>query len=214
MSQERIELLPQNSIEQSIIAFKEREKVSRVVGIIGGSGSVTTETKNILTRVLSEVKTGNGRFAVQTGGTTGGIAEAGIELAITLDLPTIGIYPKLGEKYALRDKLDLSVAIDAPAYGGQIWGSETPVFVAIPDVFLLVGGEWGTNVEVSMIMKRNKDKMKVGLIPSPIISINGSGKLADEMTRLVNILPTPQGSFFSSDNPQEISNIIISFFTR
>jgi predicted Rossmann-fold nucleotide-binding protein len=214
MLHEHNEQQSQNSIEQRLAVFKEQEKISHIIGIIGGSGAVSTNSVNLLTNVLSEVNAKTGRFAVQTGGTTGGVAEAGINIAKSLALPTIGVYPKLGEKYALKDKLDLAISIEAPGYGGQIWGSETPVFVAIPDVFLLVGGEWGTNAEVSMIMKRNKDRIKVGLLPNPIISIVGSGKLADEMTTLTKIFPTPEGAFFSSNNSSEVANIIALLFTK
>lgn len=214
MSREQVELQLQNSIEQSLVLFKEREKINHILGIIGGSGKVSSESVDLLTKVLVEVKTRSGRFAVQTGGTKGGVAETGINLAKNLDLPTIGVYPKLAEKYALKDILDLSITTDAPAYGGQLWGSETSVFVAIPDLFLLVEGEWGTNAEVSMIMKRNKDRIKAKLLPAPIIAIKESGKLADEMINLTSMFETPAGSFFSSEKPEEMSDIIVSFFAR
>jgi predicted Rossmann-fold nucleotide-binding protein len=96
---------------------------------------------DLLTKILTEVTTKTGRFAVQTGGTICGVTEAGINTAKSLNLPTIGVYPKLGEKRVLKDKLDLAIVIGTPAYRGQIWGSETPVFVSIPNVFLLVGGK-------------------------------------------------------------------------
>ncbi len=202
--------LPQNWIEQNLTLFKEREQVNHIVGLIGGSNDLTPENAYLITSALFDVKQHFGRFAIQTGGTKGGIPELGVLVAKYLQLPVIGVYPQAGEKYSLKEKLNLAIPVDPPSYGDQTWGSETPVFVAIPDIFILAGGEWGTSVEVGMIMKRNSSRASKGLPLTPIIVIDQSGKLAGEMPSLSSFLPTPLGSIVTTDKPEVMSETIIN----
>ncbi len=205
-------LVTHHSIEEELCLFKKNNDISHIVGIIGGSNDITPESANMLTEVLFEVQKSVGQFAVQTGGTAGGVPELGVMVAEYLDLPTIGVYPEMGAKYALHGKLDLEIAVPSPLYGDQLWGSETSVFVAIPDIFLLIGGEWGTETEVGMIMKRYDTRKKKDLSLAPLISFENTGKLAGEMESLTHLFRTSEGAFFRAQTSQEVSQIVISHF--
>jgi hypothetical protein len=55
-----------------------------------------------------------------------------------------------------------------------------------------------------MIMKRNKDRIEAGLLPNPMLSIVGSDKLADEMSTLTKMFPTPEAAFLVVKIPRKL----------
>jgi hypothetical protein len=147
-----------------------------------------------------------------SGGTSGGVPEMALNIGKDLNLPTIGVYPEKGSKYAATSKLDFSISVTSHPMSDISWGSETPVLVSIPDLFILVGGEWGSLTEVSMIMKKNISRNKQGLKPIPIIVIEGSGKLADNITTIAKDFPLPSGSLEFVNTPTQLADLIIRYF--
>jgi predicted Rossmann-fold nucleotide-binding protein len=80
--------------------------------------------------------------------------------------------------------------------------------VSIPDVFVLIGGSWGTLTEVSTIMKRNNTLVNRGVSLTPIIAISGSGELVDNLEQIANLFPPINGAHLKVNNSVELSEIL------
>lgn len=191
--------------------FLEKEGVTHAVGIIGSSrNEQSLPYKDLLTHacLLTQARIGN--FAIVSGGTGGGAPEMAFMVGQELGLPTIGVFPETGAQYALeKETQNFSIPTPSHSISETSWGTETPVLISIPDIFIVVGGEWGTLTEVSMIMKKNSSRAKEKLKPLPIIVINGSGKLADNIDQLTAYLPTPSGSVIRVSNSKDLAHHLI-----
>lgn len=128
-----------------------------------------------------------------TGGTEGGVPQLGVETARRLNVPTIGVFPKQGRKYALLDALDIAIETSPPDIGDGIFGTETPTFVNMLDGATIIGGSYGTLTEVSTILKTNAKRARdrsrnVGdaLPPLYFAPIAGTGGAADLAYSIVN----------------------------
>lgn len=84
----------------------------------------------------------------------------GMEMAKRLDVPTIGVFPKQGRKYALLGALDIAIETSPPDIGDGIFGTEAPTFVNILDGATIIGGSYGTLTEVSTILKTNAKRAR------------------------------------------------------
>lgn len=186
--------------------FQEKEGFSSALGIIGGSNSEYLPAyKQLITEGCRLAQVKSGSFAIVSGGTHGGIPEMALDIGKNLGLPTIGVFPDKGAKYAALEKIDFPIAVPSPSLSEITWGVETPVLISLSDAFILVGGEWGTLTEVSMIMKKNISRAKSDLPPLPIIIIDGSGKLADNLEILTNFIPSSAGSLHTVHTPEELA---------
>lgn len=198
-------------IEIAFREFKEKTGFSHVVGIIGGSNKEDdSKHTNFLYQGLSLVKKRLGKFAILSGGTREGIPEVALNVARLLELPTIGVFPENAQKYAAFEKLDFPISVEPSALSELTWGTETPTLVSIPDVFILIGGEWGTLTEVSMIIKRNKSRADKKEQIIPIITVAESGKLADNIEKLLDVFSTPKGSCIKIEKPTQLAQLIIA----
>ncbi len=125
--------------------------------VIGMSGDADQD-KKILTQGVIEEFTNHftgGDYAILTGGTEGGVPQMSVETAKRLGIPTIGVFPRQGMKYALLNQLDLAIETSPPDIGDGTFGTETPTFVNMLDGATVIGGGYGTLTEVSTILKTN-----------------------------------------------------------
>jgi predicted Rossmann-fold nucleotide-binding protein len=173
-------------LEKYLIHFREKYQLKAIIGIIGGSAddSPAGTQKFFTSDFLGYFSKRNFRIGVLSGGTKGGLPEIAVQEARKFNLPTIGVFPQEGIKYALLDQLDLAIQTAPPAIGDADWGSETPTLIRIPDAFVVIGGEAGTLVEVTSIMKRNVSLIKHSQFPVYLVPINGSGGTADIVSQL------------------------------
>ena len=147
------------------------------------------------------------QYAIQTGGTQGGIPQIGTELAREHGMATIGVYPSAVQSYALEQPADLVIETPDVLYGRTSFGSETPTFVNLLDGAIILGGSYGTRVEVSTLLRTNKSRQDAirrhpgdPLLPPSIYlcPIAGTGKVADELVGMPlyedvgDCFPTPR----------------------
>lgn len=176
------------STEQQLAEFKKKFGVNIVVSLCGGSDVLEDEkAAELFSNILQNIK--ELRPAVLTGGTKGGIPELGLRVAKQLEIPTIGVFPPRGRKNALFDLIDLPIESIAPNLGSPTYGTETPVFAQIPDVAVVVGGGFGTLIEVSTMLKLNTKKIDDKQNPIYICPVSESGGVADMIPSLVELKP-------------------------
>lgn len=162
-----------------------RYAIRYAVGISGDANLAhQTQTESILEEFVSQFQGKN--YAILTGGTEGGIPQLGIETARRLGVPTIGVFPKQGRKYALLGSLDIAIETSPPDIGDGIFATETPTFVNMLDGATIIGGSYGTLAEVSTILKTNAKRtrdhsrnIEGTLRPLYFAPITGTGGVAD-----------------------------------
>ncbi len=163
-----------------------------VLGITGDGGDDHLREAEAAVDGFVEGVRGQG-YAILTGGTEGGIPQLGVEVAQKYGVPTIGVFPRQGNKYALFDDLDLAVETTQPDIGDGSFGTETPSFVNLLDGAAVIGGSYGTLVEASTILKVNtkriSDKEKGKDTPEPIFlaPIIGTGGAADHIYEVARV---------------------------
>lgn len=168
-----------------IANFRARYNIEYILAISGGSENGADYVTTTITDFIESLK--NERIAILTGGTRGGVPELGTKLARIGGLPTIGVFPQEGRKSALFGYLDLAIETAAPTIGSAGYGSETPSFAALPDGMMILGGSFGTLVEVATVLKSNKKKIEKNLIPVYVAPVRGSGGVADSLDCLPDI---------------------------
>lgn len=99
--------------------------IEYVIGISGSAdGKNSLRAPDIVESFMSKLQYNN--CAILTGGTEGGLPQLGIEVAKKYDIPTIGVFPKQGAKYALKNLLDLAIENFAPRYRrGYFWNGNS-----------------------------------------------------------------------------------------
>lgn len=194
--------------------YKERENFDLVVGVIGGTNPHNeTQMEKILTDGFVEAKLSIGKFAVLSGGTEGGVPELAIKVANKLDLPSVGVYPEAAEKYALKTGLGHQIAVPSPELSEVKWGVESPVLTSLGDVYVMFGGEWGSLVEVGMIMKRNKSLVSKGNTPIPLIVVNDSGPVVRHVIEMTSEFGHNQNGLVVIQNGFELGHALTSMFS-
>lgn len=166
-----------------------------VVALIGDSATEgpIAERNELLLRDFFMNLESRDQYAIQTGGTQGGIPEIGTNLAREYGLATIGVYPSAARKYALNEPADMVIETPDLLYGRTSFGAETPTFVNVLDGAIVLGGSYGTRVEVSTILRTNKSRQDAirrqptdASLPRPIYlcPVAGTGKSADELVAM------------------------------
>lgn len=189
--------------------FLAQNGLRYVIALIGDSatsGPTADRNTAILTDFFDHLDHRQ-RYAIQTGGTQGGIPEIGINLARTYGLATVGVYPAAARKYALKQPADLVIETPNLLYGRTSFGSETPTFVNVLDGAVILGGSYGTRAEISTILRVNKSRQDTlrhhpedTTLPRPIYlcPVAGTGRSADELVAMPlyedigDCLPTPR----------------------
>lgn len=146
-------------LELRVKDFLAENAVKHVLGITGdGDDKLLRVAEKVVEEFVEEIKGKD--YAILTGGTEGGIPELGTKIAKRLDVPRIGVFPKQGEKYALFKDLDIAIEATMPDVGDGLFGAETPTFVNLLDGATVLGGSYGTLVEVTTILKTNVKRIK------------------------------------------------------
>ncbi|HAU98631.1 MAG: hypothetical protein UX04_C0002G0221 [Microgenomates group bacterium GW2011_GWF2_45_18] len=174
-------------VQRALAEFRDKFAITFIVSISGGADEHDDfYVRNLLEELIAGLRYTSA--AILTGGTKGGIPEMGIEIAKAHGLPTIGVFPPKGKKYALLDQLDLPIETLPPSVGPASFGSETPTFAQIPDYAVFVGGSYGTLAEVSTMLKVNAKRQRDGAEPIYILPIFGSDGVADLIPLIVQKL--------------------------
>lgn len=189
--------------------FKRDYKISCVVAVIGGSCIKNGRQDESFLETGFKKASKAARFAVLTGGTSGGIPELALRVARSLELPTIGIYPAQGRKHVRHELLDFSLEVPKPVMGDVVWGSETSVLVSAADTVVVFGGGWGTVVEVGMVMKNNLRRVRHGITPALLVVVENTGGLADNLTNLISSIDTVENTVKKAGCPEALADILI-----
>lgn len=114
-----------------------------------------------------------------TGGTRSGVP--GAAACVThreLGLPILGVLPERGQEYAASEFTDADPKLGEaclvtvpPVYGVSMWGDESPLFVRLADAILVLGGEWGTTVELALALKVNVGRVEKRKPPIHIVPV-------------------------------------------
>ena len=130
--------------------------------IIGISGDADQDKKILAQDAIEEFAAhfSDGGYAILTGGTEGGVPQISVETARRLGIPTIGVFPRQGMKYALLNQLDLAIETSPPDIGDGTFGTETPSFVNMLDGATVIGGSYGTLTEAATILKTNMKRAR------------------------------------------------------
>lgn len=128
-------------------------KVGLTKGLKGASDEYVA---TIIRGVLSKLRESY-RIAVLTGGTKWGVPRIATQVARELGFPTIGVYPLTAKgKHAMSEEmLDLAICV-YPGYGKSAWGDESHILTKLLDATIVIGGNAGTMVEVTHVLKHNE----------------------------------------------------------
>jgi predicted Rossmann-fold nucleotide-binding protein len=177
------------AIDGIIARFKAETGAQMIIAFSGGADSglgskASASVKSFFEEQMhSEIKAATEylrdyRIAVLSGGTNTGVPAVAAKCAKEAGIPTIGVYPKCGERYALPDPyVDLRICVE-PLFGPSVWGDESPVFAKLLDGVIVYGGGAGTLIEAAHILKCNESLIKKGRLKF-IVPIRGSGGTAD-----------------------------------
>ena len=179
--------------EARVAAFMQECSLDYIVAFIGDSytdGPAAERNAELIDDFLRTLPNRQ-RFAVQTGGTQGGVPEIATKIAREYNLPTIGVLPEATMAYALEQPADLLIQTPDLLFGRTSFGSETPTFINMLDGLVVLGGGYGTRMEVSTVLRINKSRADarrrnpIGATP-PIYAcpISGTGRTADELATL------------------------------
>lgn len=174
-------------VEVLVKDFMARFGVNLIVSI---SGSAEKHSESIAKMHVYQLVEGlkHEACAILTGGTKDGVPELGVKAAKEYHLPTIGVFPAAGRKYALLEDLDLAIQSLPPSLGPAGFGTETPSFANLPDFAVVIGGGQGTLIEIATMLKLNTKRIRDAL-PIVICPIHNSGGVADLVPSLVKLTP-------------------------
>lgn len=178
-----------DEVRGAINQFMSDNDIQFVIGLSGGASESTPEKQRQTTEFITDFITSIGDLpcSILTGGTSGGVPELGIRIARASSIPTIGVFPEQGRKYALHSELDLAIETIPPLVGDGLFGTETPTFVNMLDGAAVIGGGTGTLIEIATILKTNSKLIRLERDPIYLCPINGSGGAADMTYALPDI---------------------------
>lgn len=190
-------------------SFLQSNGLMYVVALIGDSetsGAIGMRNTGIITEFMENLSSRQ-QYAIQTGGTSGGVPELGTKIARQFGMATIGVYPAAVRNYALPEPADLVIETPDLVFGRTSFGTETPTFVNMLSGAVLLGGSFGTRAEVSSILRTNKSRQatlrrdpNTSERPIYLCPVAGTGRSADELVRLSidedigECLPAPRNS--------------------
>lgn len=144
------------------------------LAIVGGADeSADAVLRHWLHGIFFELKGEN--LIIVTGGTNDGVPGHAAAWADMEHIPVLGIMPQKWEsqrspelpKYGSHGIQNALVVIP-PQYGESRSGDETPTLIKMSDALLVIGGQWGTMIELATAMKENARRWKK---QQPLISI-------------------------------------------
>ncbi len=199
-----------NKLTSKIDFFKKDRGIDHVIAFSGSSIGNNNELliQNVIEEIIASFK--NKLIGILTGGTTFGVSNHAIVIAKQYKLPTIGIFPSIGAKYALDRKfLDLPIEVP-PILEKSQWGDESSIFAKTLDSMIIIGGGFGTLIEVSHVLKINEYRNKKGLALKRIIPIIDFKGVSQQLPLLDINTDIQDKCIFqlSGTQLQEINNII------
>ncbi len=172
--------------------FLQDNSITHVIGMSGDADGDKNTTERIVEEFIETMQSGS--VAILSGGTDGGVPELATRTAKRLGVPTIGVYPQQGRKYALLDNLDFVIETTPPDIGEGVFGTETPTFVNMLDAATIIGGSYGTLIEVTTMFKANIKRFKEidtspgsDVRPIFIAPISGTGGAADHTYHIAHV---------------------------
>ena len=190
--------------QDKVAEFREKFGIRHFLGIIGGANndvSASGTEYQITLNGLTILEQKFGKLGIVCGGTKGGIPEFAYNLARQTNRHIVGVYPEEGKKYALSN-LDLAIVVPSPIYGDVVWGSETPVLTSLLDTVFVIGGEWGTLIEISTIIKNQKYRVKNNLQPTKIIFLPSKDGIKQVISTALNLFPHSDDVFFPTSETE------------
>ncbi|PIE84920.1 hypothetical protein CSA08_04730 [Candidatus Gracilibacteria bacterium] len=137
----------------------------------------TLAKKKIVSDIVSRLRDYD--IAILTGGTKWDIPKIATEIARGNNIPTIGVYPRRGEKNSVgKDLLNIEVVVD-PIYGESHFGDESHLFAKLADGMFVLGGGAGTLIEFAHVMKINEALKKYNGNIKKIVPISGIPGVSD-----------------------------------
>ena len=174
-------------LKNALRGFLAKNNLEAVLAISGTSNPQEVEkTIEIITSLIENLD--GLPVAILTGGTKDGVPEIGLRIAKSRSIPTIGVFPEHGRRYALYDQMDLAIEVLPPSFGSSTFGTETPTFVNLTDGVVVIGGGFGTLTEVATLLKINNSRIKKGLRPKYVCPIKNTGGVADIIETLPGII--------------------------
>lgn len=180
------------STNKHLQEFKTDFAVTHIVAISGGADGVNEAiAKGIIRGICSELILNDAPVAILSGGTRGGIPEMVLRVAKEYELPTLAVFPRKAriDRNVLAELIDLPIEGVPPSLGDPTFGTETPTFAQIPDIAVVIGGGFGTLIEVACMMKQNQARFRKGKPPIyiiPILNTTGTADLIPNLTTLDN----------------------------
>jgi len=172
--------------------FLADNDISYVIGMSGDAEGDKETAERIVEEFIRTLA--DKPVAILSGGTEGGIPELATRTAKRLSVPTIGVYPNQGQKYSLSDHLDLAIQTMPPDVGEGVFGTETPTFVNMLDAATIIGGSYGTLIEITTMLKTNIKRSKEidsdpksEARPIYVAPISGTGGAADIVYDLAHV---------------------------
>lgn len=173
----------QRVFTEALKEFCDLNRIRNLIAISGGSDNHEEAITAIISDLLKGLK--DTQTGILSGGTEGGVPEIATRLARDFSFPTVGVFPRDCRKYVLLNELDFAIESLPPLYGKAGFGTETPTFIAIAKGMTVIGGEFGTLVEVASVLKNNKSRLRKGEEPIYLCPIKGLGGVAE----LIDTLP-------------------------
>lgn len=177
--------------ELRLAKFKKNFGVKHIVSLSGGADASVETTRKIVRELLQQFQGHDTGVAILTGGTKGGIPEMGLEVARECGLPTVAVFPQRArtEQTVRYDLIDLPIEALPPSVGKPTFGTETPTFAQIPDMAVIIGGKFGTLIEVATILKLNQSRIRHNETFIYICPILETGGIADIVLGLTILDP-------------------------
>ncbi len=182
-------------LTETMEEFFDRYGIKNVISFSGGTEVDENRVERILNESLGVLSDYKG-VAILTGGTVWGLPGKASQLATRYKMPTIGVFPRRGEKDT--DRYTLSrVVIAPPRYGESEYGDETELFVKLSDGMIMIAGGYGTALEYFYAMKINDRRIRPKyeqrpIYIAPIHGLGGFSERAYDLTfneELRRVLP-------------------------
>lgn len=172
-------------LTETFAEFFERYNIKNIISFSGGTEVDESRVDRILNESFEVLSEHNG-IAILTGGTVWGLPGRASQLATKYKMPTIGVFPRRGEKDTDRYALS-RVVITPPRYGDSEFGDETELFVKLSDGMIMIAGGYGTALEYFYAMKINDRRVrpKYGQRPIYIAPVYGLGGFSERAYDLV-----------------------------
>jgi predicted Rossmann-fold nucleotide-binding protein len=160
--------------------YVDKHHIRAIVSFSGGSD----EKESIISPIVEECieLLSPYKVAIASGGTMFSVQKKAIDCALAAELPTIGVMPERGIKYQ-NPEVGLILPVP-PSYPPSHWGDDSEVFAKISNAVVVLGGGFGTLVEIAHILKVNEDRFRhpeegKPIVFCPIANLGGASDIVE-----------------------------------